>query len=133
MTKKDKWLLKTIRGKTGNREFILNFVRYEPKIIKYIDKDLIKDIDFVKQLVEINGFTLQYFPTDLRNDKELVVIALKHSDGFALKYASEELQADREVVKEAIKKWRAPLNYASKELQDEFNKIIDDYYKKHKV
>ena len=76
--------------------------------------------------------SLEYMPQEIQNNKELVIIALNNSAGFALKFASEELRADKEVVKEAVKQWKAPIKYASKELQEEFNQKLEEYYQKHK-
>lgn len=97
-----------IKQANSDNNTILNYAKYNIDFVEYIDKERFKDDKFLKKLLNLNGLALQYLPQELRNNKEIVIIALKHSDGFALKYAS-------------------------KELQDEFNKIIDDYYKKHKV
>ena len=134
MKKKQKEnLRRKIQGHTRDKEYILNYIQYNIEILEFIDKELLKDTNFVEKILMINGLALKYMTEEIKANKRLVIIALKNSAGFALKYASENLKADREVVKEAIKKWRSPLKYASFELQQEFNQIINDYYKKHKM
>ncbi len=73
------------------------------------------------------GGTLIFASEELKNDKDVVLEAVKN-DGEALRFASKELQNDKDVVLEAVKQnWRA-LYSASEELfngSDENNKIID--------
>ena len=107
--------------------------KYNIDILKYADKQLLSDTEFMPKIIEINGLAIQYANTDLRDDKDLVLRAIHTSAGFALKYASKRLRADEEIIIEAIKRYRGPLKYASKELRDKYNKIIDDYYKKHQI
>lgn len=130
--KKEKTFIEMIKERPKDKELILTGIGY-PKILKFIDNSLFEDREFMKQLISENGFALQYMTKELKDDKEIVLIALRESAGFALKYASKRLQADREVVYQAVKKYRKPLEYASQELQDEINKKIDDYYSKYKI
>lgn len=128
----EKAFIKMVKSTPNDKETILIAIGY-PKILKFIDKSLFEDREFMKELITKNGFALQYMPEEFKDDKEIVLIALRESAGFALKYASKRLRADREVVYQAVKKYIRPLDYASKELQDEINKIQDEYYIKHKV
>lgn len=116
-----------------DKQYILENVKYDTNVLKYADKDLLKNKEFVLQVVKENGMALKYVSAKLKNDKDVVIIALQNSSGFALKYASEELRANKEVVNESIKRWKAPLKYASPELREEALKRIEDYYKKHKI
>lgn len=127
-----KYLIAITEESPKDKELILKNMQYNLQILEYIDQDLFKDIDFVKKVLSTNGLSLEYMPQEIQNNKELVIIALNNSAGFALKFASEELRADREVVKEAVKQWKAPIKYASKELQEEFNQKLEEYYQKHK-
>ena len=54
-----------------------------------------------------NGYALEYAPTDLKADKEVVLAAVTQN-GDALKYASTDLKADKEVVLAAVAQdWKA--------------------------
>ena len=55
------------------------------------------------QVVNISGKNLKYASESLKNDKEVVMLAVKKL-GIALKYASESLKNDMDVVKMAIEK-----------------------------
>lgn len=131
-TNKNDNLIAITEESPKDKELILKNMQYNLQILDYIDQDLFKDIEFVKKVLFENGMSLEFMPPEIQNDKELVIIALNNSAGFALKFASEELRADREVVKEAVKQWKAPIKYASKELQEEFNHKLEEYHQKHK-
>ena len=131
-TNKNDNLIAITEESPKDKELILKNMQYNLQILDYIDQDLFKDIEFVKKVLFENGMSLEFMPPEIQNDKELVIIALNNSAGFALKFASEELRADREVVKEAVKQWKAPIKYASKELQEEFNQKLEEYHQKHK-
>ena len=131
-TNKNDNLIAITEESPKDKELILKNMQYNLQILEYIDQDLFKDIEFVKKVLFLNGMSLEYMPQEIQNNKELVIIALNNSAGFALKFASEELRADKEAVKEAVKQWKAPIKYASKELQEEFNQKLEEYYQKHK-
>lgn len=130
-TKKDLYYEKYLREHSKDKEFILKHV--DKDMLKFVDKELLEDKGFVLKILEINGLALKHVSAKLKNDKEVVMKALQNSAGFALKYASKQLRADRDVVNESIKKWKAPLKYASPELRQEALERIENYYKKHKI
>jgi len=127
-----KKLKKQIQGYEQDKIYIMEKVRYNVDILKFIDKQLLKDITFMTIIISAaNGMALKYASRELKDNKEIVINAIRKSDGFAFKYASRRLRADEDVVVEAIKRWRGPLKYASKDLKNKYNKKIDDYYKKY--
>lgn len=75
-----------------------------------IEEALLKKYTFRKFLLENtlekilskNGLALKYISKELKNDKNMVLLAVK-SNGNALKYASEELQKDPEIINIAEK------------------------------
>lgn len=131
--KEKQLIIKLTNGHTNDKDFILENIEKTTKILKFIDKSLFEDREFMKQIISKNGFALEYMPKEFQDDKEIVLIALRESAGFALKYASKRLRADREVVYQAVKKYIRPVDYASQELQDEINKKREEYYIKHKI
>ena len=56
--------------------------------------------------MERSGAALQFASEKLRNDREVVLAAVK-GDGMALQFASEELRADRSFLLEAVEATRA--------------------------
>ena len=66
-----------------------------------------------------NGVSLSFAPKSVRDDKNLVLIAVG-LNGMDLKYASERLQSDIDVVKTAIRENMMALQFASKDLQYQF-------------
>ena len=124
---------KQMKEHFADEEYILTRIWNDFEIVEFISPELLKNKKFMTKVVQINGMALQYALKELRDDKQFVMMAVQNSSGFALKYASKRLRADREIVYEAVKRWKSPLKYASQELQDEINKIIDDYYSKHDI
>ncbi len=54
------------------------------------------------EVVDENEISLEYASEELRNDREIVLEAIKNS-GYAILYASEELQKDRNFIMKAVK------------------------------
>ena len=63
--------------------------------------------------VKQNGHSLKYVHYDLRNDRELVLAAVKQT-GYALRY---DFKKDLEVVMEAVKQNGHALKYAHNDLR----------------
>jgi hypothetical protein len=53
--------------------------------------------------VKQDGYALEHAPEELRNDREIVLAAVKQHGEVALNHASEELRNDRD-IKQACKK-----------------------------
>ena len=63
-----------------------------------------------------NGVSLSFAPASVRDNKELVMIAVS-LNGMDLKFASERLQNDIDVVEEAINQNILALKFANHDLQ----------------
>ncbi len=88
-----------------------------------IPRELRNDKEVVLEAVKQYGWALSYASKELRNDKEVVLEAVK-KDGRALEYASKELQNDKEVVLEVVKKDGWTLEFTSKELQNDLDVVL---------
>jgi len=73
--------------------------------------------------VKQNGIALQYASTELRNEKIIVLSAVKKT-GSSLQYASPELQNDREIVLAAVKQNGFALKFPSPELKKDVEIMI---------
>jgi hypothetical protein len=76
-------------------------------LIEHIDKELFNDKEFMKKLIKKKGSNLQYASDELRNDEELVKLAIiNDSSSFMnfinFKYAGSKLKNDKEFVKNII-------------------------------
>ncbi|CAK9010058.1 unnamed protein product [Durusdinium trenchii] len=71
--------------------------------------------------VEENGLALKDAPTKFRNDKDIVLAALKQKglSGMALVFASERLKGDRDIVLAAVKQYGKALQFATPDLQND--------------
>ena len=67
---------------------------------------------------------MQYASDELKNDKNIVMEAVKQYGG-ALYFASDELKNDKSIVMEAVKQDGSALDFASDELKKYFSKKKD--------
>ena len=72
----------------------------------------------VKEMVNINGELLMLASDALRDDDEIVRIALRN-DGLALSFVSERLSNDYDVVKIAINNWGGSFGLAKLKFRDD--------------
>ena len=101
-----------------------------------IDNDLINLIPFpindhegVLKAVMQNGSYLKFVAVEFRNNREIVLSAVKNFRsafyGVALESASEEFKNDREIVLEAVKSIGLSLEFASKELRNDREIVLE--------
>jgi len=76
------------------------------------------DREIVYEAISRNAHSLEYASDDLKNEKELVLLAVK-KDGTSLKNAPMKFRADKQVVMEAVKQTANAFRYASDELRHE--------------
>ncbi len=75
----------------------------DASIAKFFPTFLLKDKDFMRELLTHNGEVLKYTLPSTREDKEMVMIAIKDSP-LALRHASKKIQSDLTLVFESLKK-----------------------------
>ena len=72
---------------------------------------------------EIGGLVLEYTNACMRNDREIVLHAVKEN-GLALQYADESLKADREIVLHAVEEDGDAFFYADESLKNDSDLIL---------
>ena len=127
--RRKKEIINLIKKNPSNKDIIKSNI-YFPIILKFIDKNIFKDIDFCMELLHKNGMALEYMPESIKNNKKLVTVAV-YNNGYSLQFASNELRADYDVVSKAILKYKLPLKYASENLQIFFRDKWNNYYAEH--
>jgi hypothetical protein len=83
-----------------NKEKALEYI--SDKQYENVPKEFYKDKSFVLEMVNIDGFALEYADESFRKDKSIVLEAVKTNE-FALQYADESLQKDPDIIKAAKK------------------------------
>nr|NGX32285.1 hypothetical protein [Candidatus Anoxychlamydiales bacterium] len=84
--------------------------------LKEVPSDLKQNKEIVLAAVKQSGWHLQYAHEDLKKDKEIVLAAVKQN-GWALRYAHEDLKKDKEIVLAAVKQKGWALEYAHEDLK----------------
>ncbi|KAG2381858.1 hypothetical protein C9374_005650 [Naegleria lovaniensis] len=103
------------------REFALQAVKSNGWCMHYLPRCFAQDREIVTALIQSSAFgsnhgLFRIANDQLRNDKELVKLAIQHNP-MALQYASEALREDLDIVLLAIRRNGKALSYASKKLQ----------------
>eukprot|EP00435_Cladocopium_sp_Y103_P054713 s356_g17.t3 len=96
-----------------SEDFLLRLARQDLNALRYAD---IQSREVAQKALEISGLALEFFPEELKADKELVLEAVGRA-GMALAFAAPELRNDREVVLRAVAADRSALLHASPELR----------------
>lgn len=81
--------------KENDKDIILESASYY-RINNKINKELFKDKEFCKKLLSVNGLYLKYMPSTIKDNKNLVKIALKN--GGSILDASKRIQKDRKLI-----------------------------------
>lgn len=125
--------------------FMTKVVQEDCDILEYLmDYHVMSDTRIVTELVKEDGFVLKYVGTDLKNNKDIVKLAIQNcleplkfagteikndrefflelvkSDGYSLNFASTEIKKDREIVLAAIENYPHAIQYASDLLRNDF-------------
>lgn len=96
-----------------NKERMLHFIKCNNKSIHYVDKSLFNDMDFIKWILKINWLFIKWLTTEIKNNKELAMLAISNDKANRLKdsynniwntksaysYISDELKHNIDVVK----------------------------------
>jgi hypothetical protein len=83
----------------NNKEFL--FKAAEMKYFDELEHEFMSERDFVLKIVQLNGKLLKSASKALRDDREIVLEAVKNSN--SLQFASERLRNDEEIALECIK------------------------------
>ena len=83
-----------------DREFILHFLKYFSDEIRNVPDELMKDNDFIKEALKVNGAVFQHLSRSMRLDKELILLAVRNCPHAI---AWSPLLNDKNIMLEAIK------------------------------
>lgn len=100
-----------------DKDIATKFLSINGILLKYVSEELRNNIEIVKLAISQNVFALEFASEELRNNIEVIKFAVSQTC-FALQFASEELRNNIEVVKLAISQDGITLKYASEELRN---------------
>jgi len=83
--------------KTMDRDFAIDAININPKVLSYVDISFRNDFEIVKLAVSKNGELLNFASDELKNNREIVSLAVRNSPS-ALGFASNELKKDEEFL-----------------------------------
>lgn len=84
----------------------------------FIPNEVFSNKALLLKILLIDGELLKHASNDLKNDKEIVLTAIKNSY-LSLQYASEALKDDKDFVMTAVKKCGLSLKFVSTRLKDD--------------
>lgn len=97
--------------------------------VRRIKKELYSDKDFTLKAIKLSRFVYGYLPLELKKDREIVMEAVK--SGTLLQHVERNFRNDKEVVIEAVRKHPFTLQYADKSLRND-KEVVTVAYKKKK-
>ena len=101
-----------------DKEVAFAAINQDKYCIRYLDKSLYNDNNFLSSILAIDGFELFYANENQKNDKEIVLAAVTNYP-HSLQYANEELKNDKEIVFAAVANEGSTLQYASDLLKND--------------
>lgn len=83
-----------------DKDFMVSLVKKSYLLFNYVDDSLKNDRDFI---ISVCPYAIKYFPTSLKNDKEIVLLALDGNE-YNYKYIDSSLYYDYDVLQLLAKK-----------------------------
>ena len=115
-----------------DKDYLLNILKRNGLFLKSASFDLQNDREVVLAAISQNGLAFQYASDNLRNDKEVVCDAINH-DGCAIQYADYKFRNDKEIVLCAIKQNGDAFRYVSDNLRNDREFILEIIEKNERV
>mmetsp|Transcript_38132 Transcript_38132/g.82419 ORF Transcript_38132/g.82419 Transcript_38132/m.82419 type:complete len:243 (-) Transcript_38132:169-897(-) len=106
----------------NNRELALEMVQFDGYDLQYYTPEIRADREVVMAAVTQNGHALEFTTPDLQAERDIVLTAVNR-DGHALRFANAEFQKDEDVVLLAFRKLRYDDHGR---LYDEFQEFTED-------
>jgi len=92
--------------------------------LNHVSKGRTLDRDFMLTVVQSNGEALEEAAPQLKQDREVVLEALRSSKGWALQFAAEELKRDRDIVLTAVRRSGLCLEFAAEEMRADRDVVL---------
>jgi CxxC motif-containing protein len=111
----------------NDRNFIVNLITnlYGAEfVLKYVSEQFKNDKELVLIAVKERGRVLEYASDELKNDKEIVIEALKN-DSSAFRFVSKELQIDKKFIVIVLKTVPHILQFVSEEFKDDKDLVLE--------
>lgn len=115
--------------KLSQIELAIDVLKKNENAFETFSKELRNNKEVVLCAVKQRGVSLLFASNKLKNDKEVVLEAV-NNDGISLAYASEALREDKEVVLAAIKANAIAIKYASEDFKKNKD-IVREAIKSH--
>jgi hypothetical protein len=109
---------------TKSRKFIFEAVKKDGRWIELANEDVKNDIEIVSIALTESGSALEYVSEEMKNNKDVVLIAVS-KDGNALEYASDSLKSDKEVIIKAVNQSFNALGYANGDVLENLEFVIE--------
>lgn len=100
------------------KENILKTIQKHPSAIKQFPD---RSVSFMRKAIKANHAVISYFTEEERDNKELMLIAVKEAGHYGFQFVSRRLRNDQDVALAAIKKDSVCFHYISQQLKKNEN------------
>lgn len=83
-----------------NEEILLNLLKYDLSLITYFPSHYLQEEYFMKKAVAKNGSVIRFANHNIKNNREIVLVAAKENGHFLLDNAFAQFYNDREIMLE---------------------------------
>jgi hypothetical protein len=111
-------------GKYNDKEYMIQKVKKDGNFLKYGSLEIRNDKEIVLEAMKHHIYAFEYASDDLKIDKELALMAVS-ADGELLEELSEELKDDKEIVLEAVKSNPASYHQVSSHLKRDDDVMLE--------
>jgi len=136
MIRRNAWAIKFAGDKLKNNMiFLAESFLTNGLSVYFMDKKMINNKKVIMKLLHTLAtkvdyyymyhlFGLNYLNEELKDDKDIILEAMKYKDICSIRFASERLKDDKDVVLEAVKKSGWALEFASERLRDDKDIVL---------
>jgi hypothetical protein len=104
--------------RSSDRDLLLIAVRIRgSEYLRFASEEMKSDRDFIKEVVRINGYALEFAAPEVRSDRDVVILAIENKKD-AIEFAGEALTSDLTFMKSVVRRNGLALEFASPELRN---------------
>lgn len=104
----------------NDKEVVLTAVKQNGNILEYLPYKYKNDYEIVLEAIKSDGDSIQFASKNMKDDKSLVLKAIKNGNPYIIDCFSSRLRNDKEIVIEALKKDKMAFCYIGEKIKEKY-------------